>query len=121
VKSYEEHNLKIPELEKKLRSQKSKFETELKNIDSFYKEKIKSLTVNKKQTQVTHVSHTSHVAQNDSTSRDRDTIRISKERARKDNSLSKDRISRDNSKINNYNEDPDRVNVIISIYKLKLV
>lgn len=49
VKTYEEHNLKIPELEKKLRSQKTKFEKEIKNIEAFYKEKIKSF--NKKLSQ----------------------------------------------------------------------
>jgi hypothetical protein len=42
TKTYEEHNLKIPELEKKLRSQKAKHEKEIKNIESFYKEKLKA-------------------------------------------------------------------------------
>jgi hypothetical protein len=42
VKTYEEHNLKIPELEKKLRSQKTKYEKEIKTIESFYKDKIKA-------------------------------------------------------------------------------
>jgi DUF438 domain-containing protein len=42
VKTYEEHNLKIPELEKKLRSQKAKYEKEIKTIETFYKEKLKA-------------------------------------------------------------------------------
>ena len=41
VKTYEEHNLKIPELEKKLRSHKAKYEKEIKEIELFYKEKMK--------------------------------------------------------------------------------
>lgn len=44
VKTYEEHNLKIPELEKKLRNQRVKFEKEMKNMESFYKEKIKTFS-----------------------------------------------------------------------------
>ena len=37
-----EHNLKIPELEKVVRSQKTNFEKEKQSIENFYKEKIKS-------------------------------------------------------------------------------
>lgn len=43
VKKYEEHNLKIPELEKKLKTQKLRHEKEIKDIESLYKEKIKKL------------------------------------------------------------------------------
>jgi hypothetical protein len=41
MKTYEDHNLKIPELEKKLRCQKTKYEKEIKEIETFYKEKLK--------------------------------------------------------------------------------
>ncbi len=41
VKKYEEHNLKIPDLEKKIKMQKLKHEKELKDIEVYYKEKIK--------------------------------------------------------------------------------
>ena len=41
IKTYEEHNLKIPELEKKIKLNKSKHEKELKDIEDYYKEKIK--------------------------------------------------------------------------------
>ena len=43
VKSYEERNLTITELEKKIRSQQTKFESEIKDIKSVYKEKIMHL------------------------------------------------------------------------------
>jgi chromosome segregation ATPase len=43
VRTYEEHNLKIPQLEKKLRSQKAKYEGEIKTLDDSYKEKIAHL------------------------------------------------------------------------------
>ncbi len=42
VKTYEEHNLKIPELEKLVRTQKTTFEKEKQKIENFYKDKIKS-------------------------------------------------------------------------------
>jgi len=42
VKTYEDHNLKIPELEKVVRTQKTNFEKEKQSIENFYKEKIKS-------------------------------------------------------------------------------
>lgn len=41
IKTYEEHNLKIPELEKKLRNQKAKYDKDIKELESFYKEKLK--------------------------------------------------------------------------------
>lgn len=44
VKTYEEHNLKIVDLEKKIRLQKVKHEKELKEIENYYKEKITSLS-----------------------------------------------------------------------------
>jgi len=43
VKSYEDRNLNIIELEKRLRNQNSKFNSEIKNLDESYKEKIKKL------------------------------------------------------------------------------
>jgi len=43
VKTYEEHNLKIPELEKKIRSQKTSYKKELKNMEVLHQEKMKSL------------------------------------------------------------------------------
>jgi chromosome segregation ATPase len=44
VKTYEEHNLKIPQLEKKLRSQKASYESEIKTLELNYKEKLAYLT-----------------------------------------------------------------------------
>jgi predicted RNase H-like nuclease (RuvC/YqgF family) len=43
LKSYEENNLKMTELEKKLRMQNSKHEKDLKAIEEKYMDKIKSL------------------------------------------------------------------------------
>jgi hypothetical protein len=40
VRTYEEHNLKIPILEKKLRAQKSKYESEIKALEESYKQKL---------------------------------------------------------------------------------
>lgn len=43
LKSYEDQNLKISELEKKLRNQNIKNEKEIKSLESSYEDKIKSL------------------------------------------------------------------------------
>jgi hypothetical protein len=42
IKSYEDRNNIIIELEKKLRSQQARYEKEVKDLESAYKEKIKS-------------------------------------------------------------------------------
>lgn len=44
VNVYEEHNLKIPELEKKLKLLQAKYEKDMKELESIYKQKIKSLS-----------------------------------------------------------------------------
>lgn len=40
IKTYEEHNLKIPELEKKNKTIKLKHQKEIKDIEEYYKERI---------------------------------------------------------------------------------
>jgi hypothetical protein len=42
VKSYEDQNLKLAEMEKKLKNQNIKFDKQIKQIEDKYKERIKS-------------------------------------------------------------------------------
>lgn len=44
IKTYEEHNKKIADVEKKIRILKVKHEKEIKEIEAYYKEKINYLT-----------------------------------------------------------------------------
>jgi hypothetical protein len=44
LKSYEDQNLKLTEMEKKLRSANAKHEKDMKSIEEKYKEKIKQFT-----------------------------------------------------------------------------
>ena len=43
VQTYEEHNLKIPQLEKKLRTQKTKYEKEMKEMENDFQSQIAAL------------------------------------------------------------------------------
>lgn len=79
--------MKIPELEKKLRTQKTKFEKELKGMETFYTEKIKNISSTQGKSNLEILS-------------------LTRERHR---DLSRDK-SNDHSKTI-CNEDPDRVNV----------
>jgi hypothetical protein len=45
VKTYEEHNLKIPVLEKRLKTMKINFESEMRKMEEQYKEKISTLNL----------------------------------------------------------------------------
>ncbi len=57
VKTYEEHNKKICDVEKKIRIIKAKHEKEIKDIEAYYKDKIVYLTKKEKQKKPYNLSY----------------------------------------------------------------